>query len=178
MTGVEGECSKATSGRSLRRSSFDRSEFLRCENTGCLGADHFADAGVTGDLNTLLCALPGRGDDDVEEGAIEEDDSVKRTFVDSPTHPGTLSVAMSPSYSKPELLCTIGRPRPLLFIGCHVSLNCGWRDGDPMFEEDTDAPDSEEVERMGGCSKECETECGDPCGLYINLGLTPCAIAS
>jgi hypothetical protein len=31
-----------------------------------------------------------------------------------------------------------------------------------MLEDETDAPDSDDAERTGGCSKECEAECGDP----------------
>lgn len=43
-----------------------------------------------------------------------------------------------------------------------------------MLDEDTEAPDSDEAERIGGCSNGREAECGDPWGLYF----TPCAIPS
>ena len=44
-------------------------------------------------------------------------------------------------------------------IGFQESLNCGTSDGDPMAEEDTELPDSEEAERTGGSSwKECDVE--------------------
>ena len=76
---------------------------------------------------------------------------------DLPTHPGVLSAVTSPSYSKPVLFCTIGRPRPFA-MGFHGSLNCGFKCGDPMAEEDTDAPDSEEAESTGGCSKVCDAD--------------------
>ena len=55
--------------------------------------------------------------------------------------------------------------------------NWGFSDGDPIFEEDTEASDSE-VESTGGCSNECDAELGDPCGVYWNAGFTPCAIPS
>lgn len=50
-----------------------------------------------------------------------------------------------------------------------------------MAEEDTEAPDSDEAERTGGCSwKEFEEECGDAMGLAYcwKEALTPCAIPS
>jgi len=49
---------------------------------------------------------------------------------------------------------------------CHDSLNCGTSDGEPIAEDDTEAPDSEDAERTGGISwKECEVECGEPAGV-------------
>jgi len=48
----------------------------------------------------------------------------------------------------------------------HEASYWGFRDGEPIAEEDTDAPDSDEAERTGGwLSKECDAECGDPTGL-------------
>lgn len=165
MTGVEGEASGVESGISLGRTTFDRREFLRLANAADLEPDHFADAGVIGDLNTLLCESSDRGDGKRGErgdNATEEDDSVvEESFVDSPTHAAALSATTSPSYSKLEVPCTIGIPRPLV-MGFHGSLNCGLSDGEPMLEEETDAPDSDEADRTGGCSKECEAEFGDP----------------
>lgn len=51
------------------------------------------------------------------------------------------SGAIMPGYSKPEV-----KPSPMLL---HESVNCT---GEPMADEDTDAPDSDEAERTGGCS--------------------------
>jgi hypothetical protein len=161
---VEGDASELASRRSLGRTSFDKREFLLPERAD-LACDHFADAGVIGDLNTLLCGSSGRregncgvhGDVVTEEG----DCVVERTIVDSPTQPGTLSVTTRFSYSKPELLCTIGSPRPF-DIGFQDSVNWWFSDGEPMLDEETEAPDSDEADRMGGCSKECEAELGEP----------------
>lgn len=51
-------------------------------------------------------------------------------------------------------------------IGCH-ELNWGTSDGEPMADEDTEAPDSEDAERTGGISwKEFEVEWGDPAGVW------------
>jgi hypothetical protein len=180
VTGVEGEASGVVSWMSLGRTSFDRREFLRPANTADRGPDHFAEAGVTGDLNTLLCESSDRGDGNGGvrgDSAIKDDSVVEGTLVDSPTHAAALSGTTRPSYSKPELPCTMGIPRPAV-MGFHGSLNCGLSDGEPMLEEETDAPDSDEAERMGGCSKECEAEFGDPWGLYWKEGFTPCAMPS
>jgi hypothetical protein len=162
---VEGDASDVASGRSLGRTSFDKREFLLPEMAD-LACDHLAEAGVIGDLNTLFCGSSGRREENCGgvhgDMLTEEGDSVvEGTFVDSPTQPGTLSVTTSPSYSKPELLCTIGRPSPL-FIGFQDSLNWGFSDGEPMLDDETEAPDSDDAERMGGCSKECEAELGEP----------------
>jgi len=48
----------------------------------------------------------------------------------------------------------------------HEASYCGLREGEPIAEEDTDAPDSEEAERTGGwASNECDPELGEPTGL-------------
>lgn len=80
-----------------------------------------------------------------------------------------------PGYSKPD-----ASPRPLA-IGFQGSVNCGLSDGEPTAEEDTDAQDSDEAERIGGWSwKEFDVEFGDPVGVvYCWKGaLTPCAMPS
>jgi hypothetical protein len=90
----------------------------------------------------------------VEEDVVEE-------TVDSPTN--VFSEAIMPGYSKPEV-----NPRPTGFQG---SLKCV---GEPIAEEDTEAPDSDEAERTGGCSwKECDAESGDPAGVWNWKGFTP-----
>jgi hypothetical protein len=163
------------SGMSLGRISCERREFLLPEQALDLEPDHFAEAGVAGDLNTLLCELSNRGDGNlgVSGDATEDDSSLEGTLFDSPTQPGTLSATTSPVYSKPEV-----SPSPCV-IGFHDSWNCGLRDGEPMAEEETDAPDSDEADRIGGWSwNECEAEFGDPVGLYWKLGFTPCAMPS
>lgn len=49
---------------------------------------------------------------------------------------------------------------------CHDSWNCGTSDGEPIAEDDTEAPDSEDAESTGGISwNECEVECGEPAGV-------------
>lgn len=67
MTGAteKGEA-KAASRMSLGRTSFDKREFLLLEMVVDLAADPAADAGVTGDLNTLTCAASGGGGDNAE----------------------------------------------------------------------------------------------------------------
>jgi hypothetical protein len=73
--------------------------------------------------------------------------------VDSPTK--VFSAAIIPGYSKPEL-----RPRPTEFQG---SSKCV---GEPIADDETEAPDSDEAERMGGCSwNECDVEWGEPAGV-------------
>jgi len=39
-------------------------------------------------------------------------------------------------------------PRPL--IPLHASWYCGFNDGEPIADDETEAPDSDEVERLGG----------------------------
>ena len=66
-------------------------------------------------------------------------------------------------------------------MGFQDSVNCGLSDGEPMADEGTDAQDSDDAERYGGCSwNECAVEFGDPVGLmYCWKGaLTPCAMPS
>jgi hypothetical protein len=93
---------------------------------------------------------------------VKEDDclSLKETDVDLPTQPGTLSPT-SPSYSNPEVSCKTGSPI-LWIMGFQGSVNWGLREGEGMLEEDTEAPDSDEAERTGGCSKEWAAELGEP----------------
>jgi hypothetical protein len=86
----------------------------------------------------------------------EEEETVGKGTVDLPTY--DLSVATIPGYSYPVVT-----PSPIVL---HESLKCGTSDGEPMAEDDTEAPDSEDAERMGGCSwKECEVEWGEPAGV-------------
>lgn len=58
------------------------------------------------------------------------------------------------------------RPRPGL-SGAHASWNCAWlSEGEPMAEDETEALESEELDRCGGCrSKDWVPECGEPVGL-------------
>jgi hypothetical protein len=104
--------SEEISERSLMRISFERREFLLARGAPVLDADHLveAEAGVTGDLNTVLWASSNRGDGKmgVLGDAIGKDDSnLEGTSVDSPTQPGALSVTTIPLYSYPEV-----RPSP------------------------------------------------------------------
>jgi hypothetical protein len=85
--------------------------------------------------------------------AKEIDESVEEV-VDLPTK--DFSAAIIPEYSKPDV-----SPRPM---GFQDSLKCV---GEPIAEDDTEAPDSEDAERCGGCSwKECDVEWGEPAGVW------------
>ena len=120
------------------RTICDKVEFLR---PFALADDQFAEAGVTGVLNTSLAGrgVAGHFTEQVEDTVVEE------TF-DSPTK--VLSPAIIPEYSKPDV-----SPSPVGFQG---SLKCV---GEPIADEFTDAPDSDEAERTGGCSwNECDVE--------------------
>jgi len=177
----EREGSKTLLERSLGYTSFDKRELrlaygpvLVGERRIDIGLDHFAEAGVAGDLNTLLS---DRGQE--EEAADEKGSDFEEMCVDSPTQPKTLSETTRLSHSKPALLWTMPVARPSPFIAFQESLNLGFSDGDPMAEDDTEAPDSDEAERIGGwLSKECEAELGDPAGLYWKVGFTPWAMPS
>lgn len=130
---------------SHRRTTCDKREFLR---PLVLLGDHVADAGVTGVLNTRLsaCGLEGGTMEESGEAVVEE-------TLDLPTN--VFSAANIPGYSKPDV-----KPSP---TGFHDSWKWG---GEPMAEEDTEAPDSEEAESTGGCSwKECDVEWGEPAGV-------------
>lgn len=146
--------SKPVSAISLGRTSFERREFRRPANVLDLDADHLTEAGVDGVLNTFVCGNSDLKDaGDGEEKGLE----LEGTLVDSPTQPGTLTASAMPGNSKPEV-----RPRPAV-SGFHGSLN--W-DGEPMADEDTEAPDSDEADRTGGCSwNESDAEWGDAMGL-------------
>jgi len=67
------------------------------------------------------------------------------------TKPGPLSAMTKASYSKAALFCMMlgASPNPLV-VWFHGSLNWGCRDGDPITDDETDAPDSDEAERTGG----------------------------
>jgi hypothetical protein len=132
---------------SLGRTTFERREFRRPANAFDLDADHLAEAGVADDLNTFWCEGSDVG---VAERAEEKDSSFEEILVDSPTQPGTLTGSTMPGNSNPGV-----SPRPAE-SGFQESLNC---DGEPMAEDDTVAPDSEEAESTGGCSwNECDIE--------------------
>jgi hypothetical protein len=113
--------------------TWDKREFLRpCPLTD----DHFAEAGETG---VLKRGVVGQYTDEKEDAVVERS-------VDSPTK--VLSAAIIPGYSKPDV-----SPNPTGFQG---SLKCV---GEPIADEDTDAPDSDDAERTGGCSwNECDVE--------------------
>jgi hypothetical protein len=90
------------------------------------------------------------------KGDEEEVKAVDEGTVDLPTY--DLSVATMPWYWYSAVT-----PSSIMF---HESLNCGTSDGEPIAEDDTEAPDSEDAERTGGCSwKECEVEWGEPAGV-------------
>ena len=113
--------------------------------------DQVAEAGVTGVLNTCLLWPGGVGN-----ATKEEDKTLGERTVDLPTY--DLSDATIPGYSYPAVT-----PSPIVF---HESSNCGTSDGEPIAEDDTEAPDSEDAERTGGCSwKEYEAEWGEPAGV-------------
>jgi hypothetical protein len=140
------------------RTICDKREFLLPLG---LGIDQFAEAGVMGVLNTFLSERGVVGD--IREEI--DDDTAERT-VDSPTN--VFSAAIMPWYSKLEV-----SPSPIGFQG---SLYCV---GEPIVEDDTEAPDSDEAERTGGCSwNECDVEWGEPAGVWNWNGLTPWAMAS
>lgn len=146
--------SKPASAKSLRRTSFKSREFRRPAIALDLDAGQLAEAGVFGVLNTFVC---GRCDCGEAGDGEEEKLDLKGTLIDSPTQPGTLTASTIPGYSKPEV-----RPRPDV-SGFHGSLN--W-EGEPMADEDTDAPDSDEADSTGGCSwNESDAEWGDAMGL-------------
>jgi hypothetical protein len=195
--GIEGDASEVVSGMSLGRSSCESRE-LRLPSEGpalvgdlriACGLDHLAEAGVDGDLNALLREPSDRGvwkrgdsEEEEEDGATEEGDSnLEGTCVDSPTKPGPLSAMTKASYSKAALFCMMlgASPNPLV-VWFHGSLNWGCRDGDPITDDETDAPDSDEAERTGGWfSNDWETDWGDPDGLNCWKGtFTPCAMPS
>jgi hypothetical protein len=166
LTAEVGEVFSARPERSLGRTSLDKREFLLVARWDDRTVAHMADAGVIGDLKPLFENTCGRtGEEEGVSGdmAVEEVESTldEGTLVDLPTQPGTLSATTRPSYSKPEVPCTMGRPSPL-GMGFHGSANCGFKEGDPIFDDDTEAPDSDEAESTGGCSKECDAEFGDP----------------
>lgn len=73
---------------------------------------------------------------------MEIDEDIGELIIDSPTK--AFSVATIPGYSKLDV-----RPSP---IGFHGSLNCAACNGEPMADDDTEASDSEDAERIGGCS--------------------------
>ena len=115
--------------------------------------DHLAEEGVVGVLNTFACGRSDSSVGDEEEKEVE----FEGTLVDSPTQPGSLTCSTMPGYSKPD-----PRPSPAdrWFQG---SLN--WL-GEPMADEDTEAPDSEDADRIGGCSwKDRDAEWGEAMGL-------------
>jgi hypothetical protein len=96
---------------------------------------------VTGVLKTVLSDRGLVGDT-----REESEDAVVKGIVDLPTN--VFSAAIIPGYSKPDV-----NPSP---AGFHGSWKC---DGESMAEEDTEAPDSDEADRTGGCSwKECDVE--------------------
>jgi hypothetical protein len=66
------EAERDASEMSLGCTSFDKMEFLRAVDRA---ADHVAEAGVTGDLNTVLCEASDRGEENagVVEDKTEED---------------------------------------------------------------------------------------------------------
>ena len=134
---VEGEASGVVSGISCGRISCESSELrLPIEGPALVGdvrivwgLDHFAEAGVEGDLKAVFDERSDREDwkwgDPEEEDVIEEDDSYfEETFVDSPTKPGPLSETTSASYSKAALFCMMlgASPSPLL-VWFHGSPN-------------------------------------------------------
>lgn len=63
-------------------------------------------------------------------------------IIDSPTK--VFSTATIAGKSKLEV-----RPSPM---GLHRSVKCAACNGEPRAEDDTEAPDSDEAERIGGCS--------------------------
>jgi hypothetical protein len=131
---MEGELVAETTSHG--RTTCDRREFLRPVG---LHSGQFAEAGVDGVRKTF----PSNRDI-VGEGT-ENDDVVER-IADSPTK--VFSVATMPGYSNVEV-----SPRP---IGFQDSGKCV---GEPIADDDTEVPDSEDAERIGGCSwKECDVE--------------------
>ena len=109
-----------------------------------LGQGRVAEAGVVGVLKTCLLQIGNTGDltkgKDKVVGVEKSGDLPTKDF----------SAAML-EYSKPG-----AGPSA---IGFHDSLNCGMIVGEPMADEDTEAPDSEDASRTGGISwKEWEME--------------------
>ena len=101
-----------------------------------MAADHLDEAGAIGDLNTMLSDRGVIGDAKEE---YEAESLCEEGTIDSPTH---LSDTTRPGYSKLEV-----SPSPMGFQG---SVNWGLSEGEPTAEDDTEAPDSDEAERMGG----------------------------
>ena len=93
-------------------------------------------------------------------GVLKDVEDIAET-VDSPTK--VFSAAIIPGYSKPGVKASPA--------GFHGSWKCV---GEPIAEEDTEAPDSDEDESTGGCSwKECDVEWGEPAGVWNWNGFTP-----
>lgn len=148
-------------------------EFLLPAPITALWPGTVAEAGAEGDLNTYSGSDRASQEEigrRVEEGDVRE---LVEIVVNSPTQPGAFS-AGRPSYSKFGLLCRMGSPMLLVIMDFQDSLYWGPRCGDGILEDVTEAPDSDEAERIGGCSKGCAIDCGEPCGLYF----TPCAMPS
>lgn len=135
------------------RISFERSEFRRSACVLDTEIDHLAEAGIDGVLNTFACELSDSCGGEVEGKEVE----LVGTLADSPTQPGSLTWSTMPAYSKPE---ASPRPADRWFQG---SLN--W-EGEPMADEDTEAPDSDDADSTGGCSwKDMDAEWGEAMGL-------------
>jgi hypothetical protein len=127
------------------RTTCNRRDFLRPVG---LANDQLAEAGVDGVLNTFP------SERDVVGDTRKGDDHDDERTVDSPTK--VFSVAIMPGYSNVDV-----SPRP---IGFQDSWKCV---GEPIADDDTEAPDSEDAERIGGCSwKECDIEWGEPAGVW------------
>lgn len=110
------------------RISWESSEFLRNLD---LEQDKLAEAGVVGVLKALLEAV------DAEE---EKDVVVADGTVDSPTN--DFCSATMAGNSIPDVIMAMG-------FQASIS-NWGVMEGEPRAEEDAEAPDSEEAERIGG----------------------------
>lgn len=102
----------------------------------------------------VLNSLPSNGGVVVGDVTEEIEDESFEGTVNSPTK--LFSVATIPGYSNPVV-----SPSP---IGPQDSLKCV---GEPSAEDDTEAPDSEDADRTGGCSwNGCDWEWGEPAGVW------------
>jgi hypothetical protein len=113
---------------SYGRTSLESKEFLRRLD---LTEDQLAEAGVVGVLKAWLEAV------DIEE---EKDVVVAEGTADSPMNDFCSAAIVGKSI-----------PDVIMAMGFHASIsNWGVVEGEPRAEEDAEAPDSEEAERIGG----------------------------
>lgn len=114
--------------------SFESKEFLRRLD---LIKVRLAEAGVVGVLKAAFETV------DVDEEMEEEKDVViEKGVIDSPMNDFCSAAIVGKSI-----------PEVIMAIGFHASIsNWGVVEGEPRAEEDAEAPDSEEAERIGGWS--------------------------